>query len=275
MMLLFPDGRSKALTLSYDDGVEQDERLIRILDRHGLKCTFNLNSGLWAPEGTRWPQGQIHRRLTGQRAKQLYPGSGHEIAVHCLTHAALAGLSLPRAVHEILEDRLNLERMAGTLVRGAAYPYGAYDENAVRALEDCGIVYCRTVQSTHAFALPPRPLTLHPTCHHDDPLLEELCSRFLSDDGRKEPRLFYLWGHAYEFEANDNWQVIERFAEKMGGREEIWYCTNIEVIDYVSAFRSLRFSADGRTVLNPTAYTLWFADGKNQGKIAPGETLRL
>ena len=68
MMLLFPEGRSKALTLSYDDGVEQDERLMQILDRHGLKCTFNLNSGLWAPEGTRWPQGQIHRRLTEKRA---------------------------------------------------------------------------------------------------------------------------------------------------------------------------------------------------------------
>lgn len=32
----FPQGRAKALTLSYDDGVEQDIRLIEILNRHGL-----------------------------------------------------------------------------------------------------------------------------------------------------------------------------------------------------------------------------------------------
>ena len=44
--LLFPGGKRKALTLSYDDGVEQDITLMGILDKYGIKCTFNLNSGL-------------------------------------------------------------------------------------------------------------------------------------------------------------------------------------------------------------------------------------
>lgn len=68
----FPGGRAKALTLSYDDGVQQDHRLISILNRHGLKCTFNINSGLFPAKGTTFPPGQIHRRLTEQEAVALY-----------------------------------------------------------------------------------------------------------------------------------------------------------------------------------------------------------
>ena len=46
IFIQFPKGKRKALTLSYDDGVEQDIRLIENMKQHGLKGTFNLNSGL-------------------------------------------------------------------------------------------------------------------------------------------------------------------------------------------------------------------------------------
>ena len=39
MFMRFPKGRAKALTLSYDDGTEQDIRLIRIMNQNGLKGT--------------------------------------------------------------------------------------------------------------------------------------------------------------------------------------------------------------------------------------------
>ena len=47
----FPGGLAKALTFSYDDGVEQDIRLVEILDKYGMKGTFNLNSGCYAKPG--------------------------------------------------------------------------------------------------------------------------------------------------------------------------------------------------------------------------------
>ena len=62
--LRFPDGKPKALTFSYDDGVETDKRLIEIFQKHGLKGTFNINSLLFAPEGTVYPAGTIHRRMS-------------------------------------------------------------------------------------------------------------------------------------------------------------------------------------------------------------------
>ena len=40
------EGKKKAVTFSYDDGVTQDRRLVELLNRYGLKATFNLNSGI-------------------------------------------------------------------------------------------------------------------------------------------------------------------------------------------------------------------------------------
>ncbi len=275
MLMRFPNGKPKALTLSYDDGVEQDERLLEILDKYGLKCTFNLNSGCFTPEGYVWPDGQIHRRLTRSAAGALYGQNGHEVAVHTLTHPDLTQMTGTDMLREIYEDRKNLEELFGRVVRGAAYPYGTYSDETVEALRQCGIAYCRTVQSSHDFSLPADWLRLRPTCHHNDPALPELCSRFLSQPANWRSVLFYLWGHAYEFEANDNWEVIEGFAKKMSGQDDIWYCTNIEVCDYIHAWKELQFSLDGRHVFNPTALTLWGEEPGREFVMLPGQVTLL
>ncbi len=274
MIMRFPGGRRKALTLSYDDGVEQDRQLLDILDEHGLKCTFNLNTGCFPPEGHVWPEGQIHRRLTKSAALALY-GHGHEVAVHTLTHPDLTQLPANEMVREILGDRQNLEAMFGGMVRGAAYPFGTYSDETVAALRACGIVYCRTVNSSHWFGIPGDWLRLQPTCHHDDAMLDSLCDRFLADTFYANSGLFYLWGHAYEFEAHDNWQRIRDFAARMGGRDDIWYATNIEVYDYVDAWKRLIVSADGKRAYNPAAVTLFAETGGEVREIAPGAVIAL
>ena len=50
MEMRLKDGKTKVLTLSYDDGVVQDIRLIEIMNKYGLKGTFNINSALYLPE---------------------------------------------------------------------------------------------------------------------------------------------------------------------------------------------------------------------------------
>lgn len=87
------------------------------------------------------------------------------------------------------------------------------------------------------------------------------------------PWLFYLWGHSYEFDNNSNWDVIEKFAEKMGGRDDIWYATNIEIYDYVNAYKQLIFNADGTVIYNPTAYDLWMRINEELFEIKAGETI--
>ena len=271
----FPGGLRKAVTLSYDDGVEQDVRLIEILDKYGIKCTFNLNSGCWAPEGVVYPQGQIHRRMSKSQVAKVYANPNHEVAAHCLTHASLTELSPAEIAWEVLEDRRNLEEMFGGLIRGLAYPFGTFSDKVVDALKATGTAYARTVNSTNDCSIPGDWLRLHPTCHHNAPNLMELCDRFLADTVPFGSRLFYLWGHSYEFEADNNWQVIEDFCAKMGGHDDVWYATNIQIVDYVNACRSIITSADGKTLHNPTCTDV-YADINGKSVVIPaGQTVKL
>ena len=273
IFMRFPLGKEKAVTLSYDDGVEQDIRLIEIMKKNRLKGTFNLNSGLYADEGTQYPKGTVHRRLSKSQAIELYGKSGMEVAVHGLTHPWLEKLSPAVCSYEIVQDRLNLEQEYGVLVRGMAYPFGTYSDTVVDILKNSGVMYARTVISSEKFDIPEDWLRLPATCHHNNPNLMKLAHDFIEKPCSGHPCLFYLWGHSYEFEMNDNWNVIEEFAEYVGNREDIWYATNIEICDYVNAFRQLIFSMDGSRIYNPTCKTLFFQRDQQIFSIKPGEII--
>ena len=277
LQMRFPNGLGKAVTLSYDDGDTEDIRLVEILDRHGLKCTFNLNSGLFSQNGeASRPERKWGQKMTRDQATKLYKNTVHEIAVHGYTHPYLDQLTLGQAAYEIVKDRETLEEQFDTVVRGMAYPYGRYSDEIVEMLRGCGIVYARTCVSTLKFDIPTDWLRMPATCHHANPALNSLVDTFLSKEmtNSRPPMLFYLWGHGFELERDNNWEIIENFAERMGGRDDIWYATNIEIYEYVEAFHSLVFSADSRIVRNPTATTVWFCFGKELYKIEPNETLR-
>lgn len=277
MYMRFPGGKDKALTLSYDDGVQTDAPLLFIMQSYGLKGTFNINSGMYAPEGTVYPKDVYHRRMTKKEAQDLYDNSGMEVAVHGLNHPFLEQLSSVNCCYEVLEDRKNLEGDFGCIVRGMAYPYGTYSQDVIDCLRRCGIAYARTTVSTHDFQIPTNWLAMPATCHHNDPQLFNLTEKFLKEPVTRQPRLFCLWGHSYEFERDHNWDLIERFAKTIGKREDIWYATNIEVYDYVQAYQSLQSTADGKRLHNPTAITLYYCAGDNReiAHILPGQTKAL
>ncbi len=270
LFMRFPEGKAKALTLSYDDGVEQDERLLSVMKAHGLKGTFNLNTGCYAAEGTVYPAGQIHRRMPESKVTALFADSGQEVAVHGLTHPWLEKLPDHMMMRELIADRENLEKQFGRVIRGMAYPFGTFDDRVVEGVKRAGIVYARTVISSHGFQIPADWLRLEATCHHNDPALGELAGRFVEGKPERESWLFYLWGHSYEFEADGNWQVIEEFAEKTGNRSDIWYATNIEVYDYVQAWGRLEFSTDGSRVWNPSVTSVWFVKDGTLIEAKPG-----
>ena len=277
----FPGGLSKCLTLSYDDAVEQDIRLAQLMKEHGIAGTFNVNSGRFSPEGTVHAPGKIHRRMTLQQCKDTYLCSPlFEISTHGLTHPFYPELPLNHITQDIAQDRCNLENAFDTLCRGHAYPYGRYDQNTIDALRACGIVYARTTKSTGTFDLPTDWLILNPTCHHRDVIFPELTQKFVEGTPDRQPWLFYVWGHAYEFEQKDNWHVIETFFEKVGGREDIWYATNIQVYDYLQAYHSLIYSWDCTTIHNPSSTDVWICAGfaklnTQVIRIPAGQTVRL
>lgn len=275
MYMRLKDGKWKVLTFSYDDGVVQDIRLMDIFNKNGLKATFNINTGSYLPEDKQ--RERYYGRMKLSEAKALYINSGHEVAVHALTHPHLDKLKSDEVLTEILEDRKNIEAQYGTLARGMAYPFGTYSDEVVDALQKCGICYARTVKSTESFNFPENWRTLHPTCHHKNPQLMQLAKKFVEEKPKygSQNWLFYVWGHSYEFDNADNWDVIEQFAEYIGGREDVWYATNIEIYDYVKAYENLQTSVDKTVVHNPSATDVWFWQKGKTYCVKGGETLYL
>lgn len=271
IIMRFPEGKKKALTLSYDDGVEQDIRLVEIMKANGLKGTFNVNTGLYAPEGKVYPEGTIHRRMTKDQVTKLYTENGMEVAVHGLHHPHLESLPINLCLSDVAKDRENLEEQFGKIIRGMAYPYGTYNDQVVECLKCAGIVYSRTVAATRKFSLPTDWLRLPATCHHKDEMLMELAHKFVEKDPGLESWLFYLWGHSYEFDMDNNWHVIEEFAEYIGHKDDIWYATNIEIYEYMEAYNRLVFGMDGKRVFNPTTTRLYFEMNKITYCVEPGE----
>lgn len=224
----------KAVTFSYDDGVTQDRRLVEIFNRYGLKATFNLNTGIQTEESRFEIEGISICRMNQGEIGDLY--HGHEIAVHGLTHAGPSGLSEEEKETEFGGDIENITRIYGRVPVGMAYAYGDYDDATLRCLRRHGIRYGRTVACTHGFELPSEPLLLEATCHHNDEQLFALAQEFLEKTPAEgEKMLFYVWGHSYEFDVNDNWDRMETLCRMLSGREDIFYGTNRECLELFGA----------------------------------------
>lgn len=255
----FPGGKTRALTMSYDDGSMHDRKLVEIFDRYGIKGTFHLNSGWLGRQGT----------IAAEEVAELY--ANHEVSVHSVNHPCLADVPKERLALEILQDRQSLEELVKYPVRGMSYPNGSYNAEVVRHLPAYGIVYARTGESHRGFRLPEHFLQWGATAHHDDRLME-LAEQFI-----QLPKwiwhgigLMYIWGHSYEFERNRNWHLIESFCEKMSRENDIWFATNIEVYDYLQAMRGLQFTVQQDVVRNPSAIPVWICVDGTPVEIPPG-----
>ena len=275
----FPGGKAKAVTLSYDDGSNDDVKLLDIIDKYGIKCTFNL-MGNSVGEGRRLSREYVYERLLDK---------GHEVATHGYNHRALGIISSVDGIQDTLNCRLALEKELDMIIRGLAFPDKAVDRfkhpdtyKQIRSyLEALGIVYARTLGGDNdSFELPEDWLNWMPTAHHANPNLMKYIDKFVNMDvenlycAARSPRLFYLWGHSFEFERKGNWDLLENICSQLANRDDIWYATNIEIYDYIHAYNSLVFSADGSIAYNPTLIDVHFVTDGVPYLIHSGETLR-
>lgn len=240
---VFPGGKFKALTMSYDDNTpDANRKLIGIFRKYGIRATFHLNSGLF-PADTDW-----------KKVKELY--EGFEISCHTQHHPTIARCPITEVIEEITGDRKALEAVAGYPVRGLSYPNRSMSSEITALLPLTGIRYAREGETTGNFRLPDDLYHWKGTCHHNDRLLE-LGDEFLGLFKSQYQFLMYVWGHAFELERDNAWGMMEEFCRKMGGRDDIWYCTNIEYVDYMEAFKRLQFACDNSFVYNPSAMDVY------------------
>ena len=231
---MFPGNKRKALTFSFDDGVIQDGRLVKLLNKYGFKCTWNINSALLDNSGQITDRGRTvnYTKISIYEVKSLY--EGHEVAVHSLYHPDLCKESDDSVILNIETDRIILEKLVGYPIVGMAYPGGTYDDRVVDIIKNkTAIKYSRTIKHSYNFDRQKDLLRFEPTVHAMDfDRLEKLVDEFIKLNP-DEDQILYIWGHAYEFDFEDTWERFERIIKKLAYRDDIFYGTNKEVlIDY-------------------------------------------
>ena len=254
--LLFPDGRRKALIISCDDGRAYDRQLVRIMNQYGIRGTFNLITiGL-----------DKYGYVMREEVKALY--AGHEVACHTVSHQPLSKLPDERVRREILDNRADLERLVGYPVRGLAYPGGDEDDRVIALLPSLGIVYGRCVSVSDWFRLPSSPYKWVTTCTFSGRLMDD-ADQFLNRTNA--PSLMLVWGHSFDFGQNNTWDRLEKFCAKVGRRDDVWYATCIELIDYVAAEKNVKINADDTLFENTNAIPLWIELNGKAVKLEPGK----
>ncbi len=225
------NGKLKAVTFSFDDGVKQDIRAIEILNKYGLKGTFNLNSGFLGNVSPEDKRGASRSQVLASEVSKIY--AGHEIAVHTLTHPNLTTLDEQTIIRQVEIDRKLLEELCGYSIVGMAYPCGGVnnDDRVAEIIErNTPIRYSRTITSTYNFDLQKNLLRFNPTIHCLEPNVEEFVDKFL-EMKTDEPQLFYLWGHTYELDWEEgSWDRFELICQRLAGKGDIFYGTNKEVL---------------------------------------------
>lgn len=264
--ICFPEGKHKCLTMSYDDGRTFDRKLVQLFNETGIKGTFHINGGFLGDD--RWGD-----RIRAEEVKELY--QGHEVSSHTLTHPTIERCPLNQVVQQIIEDRKILEDICEYPVRGLSYPNGSYSNDIINILPACGIEYARTVGTSLNFGMPSNYLEWKPTCHHNNKELNSLGEKFIGLFKTQYLYLFYVWGHSYEFEDEKSWENFQSFCRTIGNRDDIWYATNIEIVDYMNAAKNLKYTANGDKVYNLSALPVWIeVDGKKI-KVDSGATVSI
>ncbi len=275
--MLFPKGRSKALILSFDDGRVADRHLVKLMNEYDLIGTFHLNSNKLGTEDY----------LTKEEIKTLY--KGHEVSGHTANHPNLPSLSKVDVIYEVLDDRKELERLTAYPVRGMSYPFGNTNDFVIEAISGLGIEYARTVGDTYNFGMPVDFLKWQPTIHlfgktnyipNDTANDRRELSQFyqLTTDFLKANSiaLFYVWGHSWEYEGPGNkWAEVEKFFKMVSNNPDICYTTQIALVDYINAFKNLKFSVDKSMVTNLSSINVFIKINGKVFTIEAGSTKQL
>ena len=271
MIFYYPSFKTKALTFSYDDGTVQDRRLTEIFKKYNLKATFNLNSYTLGEKGFLENHGGFRvnfDKINSEEVISLY--DGFEVAGHTTRHYSLPMLNDADFDKAILDDFVMLEKLCKKKPIGLAYPCGVYDERTTNRLKSLGVRFARTVKDTLRFEIPENFLSWHPTCHDHAPQIDTLINDFLSDNA-PHLALFYIWGHAFELDKTDSdrWDDMENICKSLSNKNDVWYATNGEICEYITALRS--FEATG-CKKNNTEHNLYIEFDGKRIVLAPDET---
>ncbi len=251
---LYPNGKSKAFSVSYDDGILQDVRFVNLLNKYGIKGTFNLNSHLMETE-FEWTHesGLVIKRLSKDIASHLY--NGHEIASHTLTHPFMNNLTKEEIIHELKTDKLNLEKIFGKKVRGFAVPFDFYSEQIEECVKKCGFEYARISEETNSYTPETDFYKLKAGIFHLDSNLDSYIDSFITTE--EELAFCQIAGHSYDLDTENMWDKIEDIFKRVRADNNILPMTTIEFVDYIKAMNLAEITEN--YIKNNSDISLWFS----------------
>ena len=267
---LYPGGKPKAFSITYDDGVLQDVRFVQLLNRYGLKGTFNLNSQLMSEE-FEWTheKGIVIKRLSPEKAVQLY--AGHEVASHSLTHPYMHDMDESGIMYQLGKDRENLERLFRREIRGFAVPFSYYSGLIASCAQKCGFEYSRCSDESYSYTPPADYYHWCAGAYHMNPRWREFANGFFTTD--TELALCQIVGHSYDLDTEDMWEEMENLLKRVSEDKNIMSLTNIELVHYLKDIRSVDISTD--IISNHTETDLWFETDRGTVCVKSGGKLKL
>ncbi len=193
---------SKIFIISFDDGCIWDGRLVELLNKYGMKGTFNLNSGLedfvWELDG--FP---VYRQKLSE-VVNVY--KGHEVASHTLHHPWLDSLPTSVLEQEVYEDCKVIKELFGLDEIGFAVPFTACGEREIEVIKKY-LRYIRLSEESDSFELPKDAyhIPVHAMYNQED--IRERIAAFA--ENTLTDSVFVMAGHSYELEAYDQWDYMD------------------------------------------------------------------
>lgn len=120
------DTDEKKVAISFDCawGVEYTDKLLDLMEKHGVKCTF-FAVQFWVEK---YPE----------YAKKIVD-AGHELGTHSRTHPYMSKLSKAEIIDELETSCAAIERITGQKVTLFRPPYGDYDNDLISACGEKGL----------------------------------------------------------------------------------------------------------------------------------------
>ena len=266
LRLLYPQGKRKAFNITYDDGILQDIRFVELLNKYGVKGTFNLNSKLME-EKFEWIHscGMTIKRLSPEVAIELY--KGHEIASHTLTHPDFANLSEDQIMYELSEDKKKLEEWFGCEVDGFGVPFDYYDEVAAECVKRCGFKYARNSEESYSYSPWEDYFHWRAGTYHVMPGFADFVEGFFETD--EELALCQIVGHSYDLDTENMWEQMGDIFRRVSEDEQILPMTHAEIVKYLQAMQIAELTEEG--IENGSEKELWFEIDGEVISIKPGQ----
>jgi len=214
-----------------------------MLRDYGLKATFYVS-----PHNQEFARSDL---LTPQEIRDM--ACDFEIGAHTLTHRSLPTIPKEEAEREVVGSKTVLEQITGSAVNTFCYPRGAYTGLHVELVKAAGYRYARTV-ARYAFNVSDpyqAGTSLHIYNHRSGfnlwrtanfvgfrPIKAWRClewgalGRTMFDYVLAQGGIFHIWGHSWEIDKNNDWELLEDFFHYISAHPRVKYATNGELEAY-------------------------------------------